>query len=108
MSGGLDEYLDHTGGANLGHHVVIPHYGNWSGAGRGVDNLGSEMRLIMNQIDFAAHKHDTDGQNEAKWMERCWSTTPDYQYAGPVGALQVIVGTPFFALKGWSDGEFDG
>lgn len=75
------------------HHLVVPTYGLYGGAGWGGDQDDIwGQRTPLNAVDASSQTHDDDG-NDWGWVARNWRSTN-----GPVGSLYTLLGTvPFIA-----------
>lgn len=75
------------------HHLIVPTYGWYGGAGWGLDQDRTwGPRTPLNAVDASSRTHDRD-ENDWGWVARNWKSTN-----GPVGSLYTLLGTgPFIA-----------
>jgi len=84
--------------------ALLPEYGTMGGTQWGVPSFGYRRDLILNQSDVASRQHDIYLQH-FDWIRRQYSTSPESQWVGPVGAAYAILGTIPFATWGWIRGQ---
>ncbi len=89
--------------SNLIKNVAIPEYGMFGGLGWGTAQDRGQ-NAILNQGDVASYSHDLN-RNEIQWIKTNYSTNPQGNWVGPMGAAYALLGTIPFGIKGLIDGE---